>query len=128
MKKILIAAFAALAMLTSCNLDVDYVYPNAEYLIATESGGDYPTLLYASGPWSATIDADEKLDISITPASGTGDTNITISLGPFKIESEEDKEIVRMAYVQFICGKSKTSFPVYQMSDELRKKLYEDQQ
>ena len=122
MKKIIIAVLAALTLATSCNsfLDVDNIYINANYLLAPEAGGTFEAPLYATGSWTATTNTPEELKMTVTPTSGTGNTTLTITIEP--LEGEYD---CVLGYIVLECGQAKTSFPVYQVTDEYLKELQE---
>lgn len=122
MKRFFLAAIAVLAFATSCSLDTDQVMLGAEYLMAPQSGGSYQTTVYASGSWAATINAPAELKMSVSPDYGTGQTDITITVEPF-----DGSVDYTLGYVVFECGKAKTSFPVYQLSDAFRETLEETQ-
>lgn len=123
MKRLIFAAIAVLALATSCNLDTDQVFIASEYLMAPEYGGTYKTIVYASGAWTAQINAPETLKMSVNPTGGNGQTEITITIEPYTGEDD-----YALGYIVFECGKAKTSFPVYQVSEEFRKELEEQQQ
>lgn len=123
MKKLFFAALAALALTTSCSLDTDWVELGSQYLMTGQDGGSYPTVVYASGAWSAIINAPEGLKMSVSPTSGTGQTDITITVEPF-----DGSVDYLLGYIEFDCGKAKTSYPVYQVSNEFKEKLDEAQQ
>lgn len=115
MKNFCIAAAAALtlALCSSCNLNVDQIYINAEYLFVTCEGGSFEAPLYATGAWTATVICDENMKMSVSPESGNGSGTITIKLEP--LESDESSY---QGFIQLECGKAKTSFPVYQLTEE----------
>lgn len=121
MKKLILAALAALSLATACNLDVDSAYIGAEYLNVLEAGGSFDAPLYATGPWTATVSAPEDMKMSINPSSGTGDTQITITVAPYSGEDE-----YTFGYIIIDCGKSKVSFPVYQYTQEYWEKLQQE--
>lgn len=109
MKKSIIALFAAVAMLSGCSLDVDSITPAAQAVIDPGFGGTIQFAVWASGPWTAYVNADTAFGVTMEPLSGPeGETLITVTI-PENLTTDD-----RAANLQFTCGKAATCTSVYQ--------------
>lgn len=114
MKKLAFAICAAALLLSSCNLDIDSIMPAAQAITDPGFGGKVEFAVWASGPWSASINADKEYTITITPSSGMeGETLVTVTL-PENLTYEE-----RVGYIEFTCGKCVYSTGVYQATPNM---------
>lgn len=121
MKKIsyILSAFAAM-MLASCDLDVDSVMPGAQMVADYGFGGSVQFKVWASGPWTASIGGDEKFKIKMEPMNGPeGEIEVKLEI------PENDTVEDRMSYIQFTCGESSVSTPVYQYAAHM---YYQDEE